>query len=260
LLTPDKLPNTQDGQYVTNIIRLIKAARNSIYLQLQYIEASEGNRSLYDHLLQAIAGQIAANTDVKLIVSANYAEKWGEKMKDEGVDLTANIRTLPNVHNKGFIIDGETVVVSSQNFSPSRHLRESRCGPNPRERANRSIFWAYLRRGLARFTSARGSRSAPSGRGEEEKKASLKKDEKGKRGTPKIAIETKCITHGNGIGSRRRDNHSHRRIALFGEMIADRARSLNVVGRILRLRRRKGAHRLCRTVPCLLLDLQLPLA
>jgi phosphatidylserine/phosphatidylglycerophosphate/cardiolipin synthase-like enzyme len=119
LLTPDKLPNTQDGQYVTNIIRLIKGARNSIYIQLQYIEASEGNGSLYDHLLQAIAGQIAANTDVKLIVSANYAEKWGEKMKDEGVDLTANIRTLPNVHNKGFIIDGETVVVSSQNFSPA---------------------------------------------------------------------------------------------------------------------------------------------
>jgi len=119
LLTPDKLPNTQDGQYLTNIIRLIKNARNSIYIQLQYIEASKGNGSLYDHLLQAIAGQIAANTVVKLIVSANYAEKWGEKMKDEGVDLTANIRTLPNVHNKGFIIDGETVVISSQNFSPA---------------------------------------------------------------------------------------------------------------------------------------------
>jgi phosphatidylserine/phosphatidylglycerophosphate/cardiolipin synthase-like enzyme len=119
LLTPDKLPNTQDGQYLTNIIRLIKNARNSIYIQLQYIEASKGNGSLYDHLLQAIASQIAANTVVKLIVSANYAEKWGEKMKDEGVDVTANIRTLPNVHNKGFIIDGETVVISSQNFSPA---------------------------------------------------------------------------------------------------------------------------------------------
>ena len=40
-------------------------------------------------------------------------------MKDEGVDLTANIYTLPNVHNKGFVIDGKTVVISSQNFSPS---------------------------------------------------------------------------------------------------------------------------------------------
>jgi phosphatidylserine/phosphatidylglycerophosphate/cardiolipin synthase-like enzyme len=40
-------------------------------------------------------------------------------MKDEGVDLTANIHTYPNVHNKGFVIDGKIVVVSSQNFSPA---------------------------------------------------------------------------------------------------------------------------------------------
>jgi phosphatidylserine/phosphatidylglycerophosphate/cardiolipin synthase-like enzyme len=119
LLTPDKLPNTQNGQYVTNIINLIKGAQNSIYIELQYIEASKGDGSPYDELLQTIVAQIAAKKDVKLIVSARYAEKWGEKMKDEGVDLTANIHTFPNVHNKGFVIDGKAVVVSSQNFSPA---------------------------------------------------------------------------------------------------------------------------------------------
>jgi phosphatidylserine/phosphatidylglycerophosphate/cardiolipin synthase-like enzyme len=120
LLTPDKLPGDgQKGQYVTNIIKLISSAQASICIQLQYIEASKGDGSLYDQLLQAIANQVAAKKVVKLIVSANYAEKWGEKMKDAGVDLTANIRTFPNVHNKGFVIDGETVVVSSQNFSPA---------------------------------------------------------------------------------------------------------------------------------------------
>jgi phosphatidylserine/phosphatidylglycerophosphate/cardiolipin synthase-like enzyme len=119
LLTPDKLPGGQQGQYVTNIVNLIKGAQNSIHIQLQYIEASKGNGAPYDELLQTLADKIAAKKDVKLIVSANYAEKWGEKMKDEGVDLTANIYTLPNVHNKGFVIDGKTVVVSSQNFSPS---------------------------------------------------------------------------------------------------------------------------------------------
>jgi PLD-like domain len=119
LLTPDKLPGGQQGQYVTNIINLIKGAQNSIYIELQYIEASKSNGAPYDELLQTIADKIAAKKDVKLIVSANYAEKWGEKMKDEGVDLTANIHTLPNVHNKGFVIDSRTVVVSSQNFSPS---------------------------------------------------------------------------------------------------------------------------------------------
>jgi phosphatidylserine/phosphatidylglycerophosphate/cardiolipin synthase-like enzyme len=119
LLTPDKLPGGQQGQYITNIVNLIKGAQKSIYIEVQYIEASKGDGSPYDMLLQTLAKQIGAKKDVRLIVSARYAEKWGEKMKDEGVDLTANIRTFPNVHNKGFVIDGENVVVSSQNFSPA---------------------------------------------------------------------------------------------------------------------------------------------
>jgi hypothetical protein len=53
LLTPDKLPGGQQGQYVTNIMKLIKGAQSSIHIQLQYIEASRGNNSLYDQLLQA---------------------------------------------------------------------------------------------------------------------------------------------------------------------------------------------------------------
>jgi phosphatidylserine/phosphatidylglycerophosphate/cardiolipin synthase-like enzyme len=118
LLTPDKLLD-KTGQYVSNIINLIKGAQSSIHIELQYIEASKGDGSPYDELLKTIADQVAAKKDVKLIVNADYAEKWGEKMKDEGVDLTANIHSFPNVHNKGFVIDGKTVVVSSQNFSPA---------------------------------------------------------------------------------------------------------------------------------------------
>jgi phosphatidylserine/phosphatidylglycerophosphate/cardiolipin synthase-like enzyme len=40
-------------------------------------------------------------------------------MKASGVDLTANISLQSNVHNKGFVVDSQTVVVSSQNFSPA---------------------------------------------------------------------------------------------------------------------------------------------
>jgi phosphatidylserine/phosphatidylglycerophosphate/cardiolipin synthase-like enzyme len=43
----------------------------------------------------------------------------GEKMKDEGVDRTANFRAVPNAHNKGVVIDGETVVLGSKNFWPA---------------------------------------------------------------------------------------------------------------------------------------------
>jgi hypothetical protein len=123
LLTPDTVPfgdaNSKTGQYYTNITELISKAQDSLYIQLQYIESSSGKDDDYNKLLQAIADRIAANVDVRLIQNAEYGVKWGEKMKTVGVDLTANIRLQPNVHNKGFVVDGRTVVVSSQNFSPA---------------------------------------------------------------------------------------------------------------------------------------------
>jgi phosphatidylserine/phosphatidylglycerophosphate/cardiolipin synthase-like enzyme len=115
LLTPDTLPT--GGQYVSNMIKLIESAKKTLYVQLQYIEAS-GATGVYPTLLQAIAARVAAGVDVRLIESSDYGEPWAEKMKDSGVDLTANISLQPDVHNKGFVIDSSVVVVSSQNFSP----------------------------------------------------------------------------------------------------------------------------------------------
>lgn len=119
LLTPDTLADGKTGQYLDRVMNLIGGAQKSIYLQLQYIEASKDETSPYGKLLKAIADKIAAKVDVRLIVHESYAEKWGEKMMQEGVNLTANIRTQPDVHNKGFVVDSKTVVVSSQNFSPA---------------------------------------------------------------------------------------------------------------------------------------------
>jgi len=119
LLTPDTLDDGTTGQYLSQMMKLIGQAQKTVYIQLQYIEASKDDTSAYGALLKAIADKIADNLDVRLIVHAEYAQKWGEKMLQEGVDLTANIRTMPNVHNKGFVIDSNIVVVSSQNFSPA---------------------------------------------------------------------------------------------------------------------------------------------
>ena len=119
LLTPDTLANDlKKGQYLTNIVKLISSARKKLYIQLQYIESSSGAGD-YDALLRSIAARVSAGVDVRLIESREYGEKWAEKMKSEGVDLTANISLQSNVHNKGFVVDSQTVVVSSQNFSPA---------------------------------------------------------------------------------------------------------------------------------------------
>jgi hypothetical protein len=117
LLTPDTLAtDSSQGQYISAMVNLIDGAQKSLYVQLQYIEASTD--AAYSQLLQAIARRVAAGVDVRLIESQEYGEPWAEKMKSTGVDLTANIALQPNVHNKGFVVDSRVVVVSSQNFSP----------------------------------------------------------------------------------------------------------------------------------------------
>jgi phosphatidylserine/phosphatidylglycerophosphate/cardiolipin synthase-like enzyme len=118
LLTPDNLPaDPAQGQYLSNMVKLIASAQKKLYIQLQYIEASSAPGD-YENLLKTIAARVAAGVDVRLIESQEFGEKWAEKMKSVGVDLTANISLQSNVHNKGFVIDSSTVVVSSQNFSP----------------------------------------------------------------------------------------------------------------------------------------------
>ena len=116
LLTPDPGPPPAAGEYLTKMTALIRSARKTLYVQLQYIEASAS--ADYQALLEAIANRVAAGVDVRLIESSEYGEKWAEKMKQVGVDLTAHIALQGSVHNKGFVIDSSTVVVSSQNFSP----------------------------------------------------------------------------------------------------------------------------------------------
>ena len=120
VLTPDTLPNSTTRQYLSTMTKFISNAKKSLFIQLQYIEASSGT-GFYDDLLQTIADRVKAGVDVRLIEDQTNGEKWAEKMKSSGVDLTANIRlqASPSVHNKGFIIDSSIAVVSSQNFSPA---------------------------------------------------------------------------------------------------------------------------------------------
>jgi hypothetical protein len=117
VLTPDKLPNSQP-QYLTTMKKLISGAQKSLFIQLQYIEASK-TAGEYETLLQTIADRVAAGVDVRLVESLEFGEKWAEMMVHTGVNLTANIRLQSHVHNKGFVVDSSTVVVSSQNFSPA---------------------------------------------------------------------------------------------------------------------------------------------
>jgi phosphatidylserine/phosphatidylglycerophosphate/cardiolipin synthase-like enzyme len=119
LLTPDSLPNGQ-GQYMSQMLALIESAKKSLDIQLQYIEVPKGDSpgDLKNLLLAVKALVDDGVVQVRVIQSLQYGEKWAEQMRSmPDIDLTPVMKLQPNVHNKGFVIDSQTVVVSSQNWS-----------------------------------------------------------------------------------------------------------------------------------------------
>jgi hypothetical protein len=190
LLTPDNYSGDKTkGEYLTNIINLISNAQKSVYIQLQYIESSTDGTD-YDTLLKAIADQVSKGRDVRLIENGEYGEKWAEKMKSAGVDLTANIWMQPNVHNKGFVIDSQTVVVSSQNFSPAgvRQNRDAGVIIENKEIAGyfEKIFLDDWKNKAKKFAQKAAASTAPSGtsthRSSSRKSSSPAKPSRGKKG------------------------------------------------------------------------------
>ncbi len=114
LLTPD--------DYRKPILDLIKSAKQRFFMQTQYIHTiapaqDKGNPTHMD-LINALVDLINAGADVRLITSEFQDHMWIERLQDAGVDAVEHLRIQPHVHNKGMVVDSQTVVVSSQNWSP----------------------------------------------------------------------------------------------------------------------------------------------
>ena len=114
LLTPD--------DYRKPILDLIKSAKQKFYMQTQYIHtvlpAQDKGNPTHMELVTALVDLINAGVDVRLITSEFQDHMWIERLQDAGVDAVEHLRIQPHVHNKGMVIDAQTVVVSSQNWSP----------------------------------------------------------------------------------------------------------------------------------------------
>jgi phosphatidylserine/phosphatidylglycerophosphate/cardiolipin synthase-like enzyme len=120
LLTPDTLPGNGAGQYASRMIDLINSAKESLDIQLQYVEVPRDDSpgDLKDLLLAVKALVEKGEVKVRILQSLQFGEKWAERMRSmPDIDLTSVMRLQPNVHNKGFVIDSRKVVVSSQNWS-----------------------------------------------------------------------------------------------------------------------------------------------
>lgn len=114
LLTPDP------GVYVDAVVALIASATTSLYLQFQYIElppSPTATSAALVRLVTAVIERQKAGIDVKVIMSEFETAGFLEQLQTAGLDVVTNVRLQNNVHNKGIVVDAESVLVSSQNWS-----------------------------------------------------------------------------------------------------------------------------------------------
>jgi len=118
LLTPDP------GVYQAAMLKLLQSARQKLYIQLQYIHPSDlPADAAFKALIDVVAAKIAAGVDVRIIVSQYQASNgWLERLQAAGVDAKV-VKIQNGVHNKGFVVDGATVALGSENWSGDGVLR-----------------------------------------------------------------------------------------------------------------------------------------
>lgn len=111
LLTPDN--------YQENVLKLIESAEKRLYIQNQYIKPRTDSPEAFRRLYEAVAKKMADGLDVKIILRREGdVRAMIESLETVGI-LTdgEHLRLLTGCHNKGIIVDSETVMVGSHNWS-----------------------------------------------------------------------------------------------------------------------------------------------
>jgi hypothetical protein len=125
LLTPDP------GDYVAAVTQLVNNATTRLYLQYQYIEPprtpSVDTQPFHD-LIAAVVARQRAGVEVKIIMSEFETSGYLEQLQTLGIDVVNAIKIQNNVHNKGMVVDGTHVLVSSQNWSGAGTLHNRDAG------------------------------------------------------------------------------------------------------------------------------------
>ncbi len=121
LLTPDN--------YRERIVELMNSAKRSLYLQFAYVNYSTKN---VDELFRDMLGALAElsykpGLDVRIILGNNGAADKIRLLVEAGFNEKA-FRTQSKIHNKGIIVDGKAVLVSSANWSADGVLRNRDAG------------------------------------------------------------------------------------------------------------------------------------
>ncbi|RFB87662.1 phospholipase [Rhizobium leguminosarum bv. trifolii] len=123
------LPVLTPDNYLPRILELIGGVERSIYLQFSYINYSEAakDQPFRDMLAMLADLSFKPAIDVRIIVgSADAADKI-RKLAENGFNDSV-FRTQSSIHNKGIVVDGKIVLISSTNWSSDGVLRNRDAG------------------------------------------------------------------------------------------------------------------------------------
>ena len=128
---------------VDGIVAMIDSAEASIELSVQYLDLDWYWGFGDNPIIAALHEAAQRGVSVRLMLNGYYAE-WDEEIRDtihmfntdwnatEGLDATARLMaysdSIVKLHNKGAIIDGESVLVGSMNWGSSAALRNREMG------------------------------------------------------------------------------------------------------------------------------------
>lgn len=123
------LPVLTPDNYLPRIMELFAGAKRSIYLQYAYINYSDAAKDEpFREMLAALAElSYRPGMDVRIVVGSNGAADKIRKLAESGFNDKV-FRSQRNIHNKGIVVDGNIVLVSSANWSSDGVLRNRDAG------------------------------------------------------------------------------------------------------------------------------------
>lgn len=121
LLSPDN--------YAERISEWVHSAQQSLFLQYSYIRWSDRDVDARFRALLSDIGELSwrDDFDLRVIIGSNDAATLVARLAENGWN-EARLRAQSRVHNKGIVVDGKSVLVSSQNWSGDGFLRNRDAG------------------------------------------------------------------------------------------------------------------------------------